>query len=51
MNRDRNSISRYSQSKAKEIFCDFCYELIEKQTVKVEEFWTIIMKLAKHCKF
>ena len=45
------SNSRYSRWITKEMFCDFRNEFIEKQTVKVENFLTIIMKWAKHCKF
>ena len=37
------SISRYSQSKAKENVCDFSYEFIEKYTLKVEKNRTIMM--------
>ena len=45
------SFSRYLQSIAKENICDFRYEFIEKQTVKVRHFRKKIIKWAKHCTF
>ena len=44
---ESRSFSRYLQSIAKENFCDFRYEFIEKQTVKVRNFRQKYYKMNK----
>ena len=44
---ESRSFSRYLQSIAKEKFCDFRYEFIEKQTVKVRNFRKKYYKMNK----